>query len=629
MPVKYCLVFLVLLFAGYSSAASITPTPRIIGGEAVSSTSFYPFMATVYGSSRGNVQLCGGTLIAPQWVLTAGHCLFDSGSQYAPGNMTVFISGTQRKAVNDGGSFNVDRIIVHANYNNSQTDSKDDIALLHLSRSADSKSLNLGGPKQLGYLTQQTNKINLLRAIGWGTTDNSSPQSPSQTLQFVDLDYLPITTCQNKRDNVDNSQICAVGINRSKDTCRGDSGGPLMLQQGGAIYLMGITSYGVNPCGSKGEPAVYTSVPAHLNWIVDNIHNAGKQPSLALLSSASQSATTTSPIGDSSRISTTISNHSGHQSAHHIGFSVTAADLIAITTTRSSSRGLLDDLFGSPSSPSTPPAPSTPPTAPNNNADPMPSTEVSLNDFTCSSPGRVVTCRSDLTLAPQQSFDLSIPVSYQGRVNQPTQLGLQVMPLADEYNAYGNLDLVTSYFVNRLSFETQVLTDNRITNNAYEGTLAGRIRVTNRTSQRLSAVQVAVESIPGVNITLNNNGCQPQCDSGSIAANSSFTLAFKGDISRLTDGLSIQLTDRDHPSELRLNSILLATQLLSPQSKQPINNQPTAPATNQPSDSSNNADATTASNSSGGGGGGGGSSGPLLMLLIGLAFGRRFISSAK
>lgn len=72
-----------------------------------------------------------------------------------------------------------------------------------------------------------------------------------------------------------NGQICAGGSD-GKDSCRGDSGGPLMLierQYMKENYVaVGIVSFGLG-CGIRGIPAVYTRVSSYVQWIVDNIES--------------------------------------------------------------------------------------------------------------------------------------------------------------------------------------------------------------------------------------------------------------------------------------------------------------------------------------------------------------------
>lgn len=67
-------------------------------------------------------------------------------------------------------------------------------------------------------------------------------------------------------------QICAGGL-EGQDSCRGDSGGPLMGQVPGIEnwIVTGIVSYGPNPCGTIGFPSIYTKVTSYVDWILSNI----------------------------------------------------------------------------------------------------------------------------------------------------------------------------------------------------------------------------------------------------------------------------------------------------------------------------------------------------------------------
>ena len=71
----------------------------------------------------------------------------------------------------------------------------------------------------------------------------------------------------------DRFHICAGGD--GKGSCHGDSGGPLMLENkrmGRKNYtLVGLVSWGVNECGAKDIPGIYTDVAHYLPWILDNI----------------------------------------------------------------------------------------------------------------------------------------------------------------------------------------------------------------------------------------------------------------------------------------------------------------------------------------------------------------------
>lgn len=98
-------------------------------------------------------------------------------------------------------------------------------------------------------------------------------------MQKVILSKYDFAECKNKYSalniHIENSQIC-VGGDRGKDSCSGDSGGPLMYfddSAGGSkvvYYAAGITSYGYH-CGIENWPGVYTNITAYYDWIVNKI----------------------------------------------------------------------------------------------------------------------------------------------------------------------------------------------------------------------------------------------------------------------------------------------------------------------------------------------------------------------
>ncbi|KAJ8928433.1 hypothetical protein NQ314_019022 [Rhamnusium bicolor] len=75
--------------------------------------------------------------------------------------------------------------------------------------------------------------------------------------------------------NLDDGQLCAGG-EKGKDSCRGDSGGPLMsyhADENSEInwYSIGVVSFGPSPCGMEDWPGVYTKVANYVPWIVTKL----------------------------------------------------------------------------------------------------------------------------------------------------------------------------------------------------------------------------------------------------------------------------------------------------------------------------------------------------------------------
>lgn len=115
------------------------------------------------------------------------------------------------------------------------------------------------------------------QVVGWGWTEKGTPYRGK--LRKVEIPVLPVDDCiKTFRDNVfikiGHKQICAGGV-RGRDSCIGDSGGPLQAVSRhmgeSKIVQFGIVSFGKKYCAQKDFPGIYTSVAHYLDWILDTI----------------------------------------------------------------------------------------------------------------------------------------------------------------------------------------------------------------------------------------------------------------------------------------------------------------------------------------------------------------------
>ena len=241
---------------GSSTPLPLSDEPYIVGGEEAEPGA-WPWMAALVYSDEPNAywgQFCGGALIHPRWVLTAGHCAEDAN----PSEIDVVI-GRHTLSSSGGERISVMEIIEHPSYDSWTLDS--DLALLHLSTASSYPTMQVAGSGVAPGV--------MATVIGWGDTIGGSPSSYPDALRQVSVPIVSNTTCnapQSYGGDVTSSMMCAGYAQGGKDSCSGDSGGPLMAPNGSGWMQVGIVSWG-DGCAEPNKYGVYTRVANFKGWI--------------------------------------------------------------------------------------------------------------------------------------------------------------------------------------------------------------------------------------------------------------------------------------------------------------------------------------------------------------------------
>ncbi|MFI4993109.1 MAG: S1 family peptidase [Solirubrobacterales bacterium] len=233
----------------------------VIGGQAAEPGTF-PWMAYVLDVRGNEVGQCSGTVVAPNLVMTAGHCAEDmqtgvvneaSGYRVVTGNVDWAAPATERQVSG------VTRVIACPCFDRHTT--VGDVALLQLSTPTTAPAVTLAAGPHGG-----TSAL----LAGWGKT-YASQDSPVERLQWAPTVVQGPEWCEREGSQFSPAgEICTIEEPaRQTGVCNGDSGGPLLVPEPsapGGMVQIGVASHVYNECATI-SPSVFTRAGAVSAWV--------------------------------------------------------------------------------------------------------------------------------------------------------------------------------------------------------------------------------------------------------------------------------------------------------------------------------------------------------------------------
>uniref|UniRef100_A0A8D2M6Z4 Peptidase S1 domain-containing protein n=1 Tax=Zonotrichia albicollis TaxID=44394 RepID=A0A8D2M6Z4_ZONAL len=231
---------------------------RVVGGEDAVAHSWPWQISLQYSRSGSWSHTCGGTLIAPQWVLTAAHCISSSKTY------RVVLGKQDLSEADEPGSV---AVAVEKTIGWNISRSGNDIALVKLAEEVqETDTVRAACLPAAGKILSNNYPCYV---TGWGRVRTNGPLADA--LQQALLPVVDYETC-SKWDwwgsLVRDTMVCAGG-DGIVSGCNGDSGGPLNCQRDDGVWeVEGIVSFGSGlKCNMKNKPTVFTRVSAYIDWI--------------------------------------------------------------------------------------------------------------------------------------------------------------------------------------------------------------------------------------------------------------------------------------------------------------------------------------------------------------------------
>jgi len=235
--------------------------PRVVNGWPADEAE-WPWIAALLNNGR---QFCGGSLIDSKHILTAAHCVAHM-SRNDVANLKVRLGDYKIKQQGETVLFEskAARVVRHKEF--SQQTLHKDVAIITMENPVPSNMPHIR-PVCLAPFGGELYEGETATVVGWGSLKENGPQP--DVLMEVTVKIWNNKICKETYGaaapgGIMDHMLCAG--QKGKDSCSGDSGGPMQVGSGSTWTQIGVVSWGIG-CGKSHYPGVYSRVTALRDWI--------------------------------------------------------------------------------------------------------------------------------------------------------------------------------------------------------------------------------------------------------------------------------------------------------------------------------------------------------------------------